>query len=675
VTERPGTQLTRPRARITAVTLVLVVALVAFGTTACASAGGTAAHDATYRNVLLVGTATANAPVVGGRVDVFDSAGKQVKDPSDGPITTDPNGTFSGVVPQMPSSYRVTISGGHVDDQAFTGTLSAEGTSERDVETVSVNLVSTLVDAYQRAKPGTSVATAGLRVAQFLELPPSNRPAELLDAPQSWFNADAFTQAAASDGGLDAYVTKLARRAATDSHAHQAFMPVMLGAGAGTNAGAAGPVLRNAWAEVAKYVGGQLVNGAISYVGGAAFGWLLDKLGIIRSTKSEFELVRDQLAVIQQQLNYITGQLNALMNLIGRVNLDVAVGNLTGVIDQIQTTQDTMNKLLALDPNENGYPIKVERMKQAILDRTQKFLLPGWDTGESLYPFGTTLPNGFFGVAGKTPIPQIVYENVARQGRFFTTARSDAVQQLLGYYALAYVAQFQFVLEWEHVNGRPAKDTVDAYESWTKQWATDRFTSTCAVPNGTTLDTQTNMLWYSSSVPGEVPGAAYLNTAGNKGPGRPLPSTVPPGLPPGSPWPPQQNPSCSSQTALGNWRVATQEQVQKLVDQRPDGTSPADYLDREAGFANLGARSQTFLMTATHGDECTPCYVADWPFPTEDYRTLKTDSANWTWCMPSWKDYGDDHKRLITKGWKGCWTSGVAWFAVRPLAEGEHYLS
>jgi hypothetical protein len=67
--------------------------------------------------------------------------------------------------------------------------------------------------------------------------------------------------------------------------------------------------------------------------------------------------------------------------------------------------------------------------------------------------------------------------------------------------------------------------------------------------------------------------------------------------------------------------------------------------------------------------------VADWPFPTEDYRTLKTDSGNWTWCMPSWKDYGDDHKRLITKGWKGCWTAGVAWFAVRPLGEGEHYLS
>src|SRR5262249_16372423 len=111
------------------------------------------------------------------------------------------------------ADYRVTVAGGTLGDEVFTGKLVADVTDGGPtVGIMDVNAITTLVAAYRDQHPKVSPAHAKTAVRRVLEPPHGFDVTGQGRGENPWFSAGWFDQQAQSAGGIQPFVRTLVRQ-------------------------------------------------------------------------------------------------------------------------------------------------------------------------------------------------------------------------------------------------------------------------------------------------------------------------------------------------------------------------------------------------------------------------------------------------------------------------------
>lgn len=155
-------------------------------------------------DVYVLGKALINAPIVGGTVRVYDLEHHLLQEVTNETYTS---GTFCLYFENIPSDFRVEVTGGTFNGLPFTGHLYAE---IRDLDpklhSIIVSPFSTLVSKYIQNKPGTEYAEALNLVKSFLMIEDYVRIVDYYEFHEDFFSPGVFETRMNENGGFDLFV-------------------------------------------------------------------------------------------------------------------------------------------------------------------------------------------------------------------------------------------------------------------------------------------------------------------------------------------------------------------------------------------------------------------------------------------------------------------------------------
>ena len=155
-------------------------------------------------DVYVLGKALINAPIVGGTVRVYDLEHHLLQEVTNETYTS---GTFCLYFENIPSDFRVEVTGGTFNGLPFTGHLYAE---IRDLDpklhSIIVSPFSTLVSKYIQNKPGTEYAEALNLVKSFLMIEDYVRIDDYYEFHEDFFSPGVFETRMNENGGFDLFV-------------------------------------------------------------------------------------------------------------------------------------------------------------------------------------------------------------------------------------------------------------------------------------------------------------------------------------------------------------------------------------------------------------------------------------------------------------------------------------
>src|SRR6056297_3944659 len=155
-------------------------------------------------NVYLLGKALINAPIVGGTVRVYDLENHLLKKVANETYTS---GTFCLYFENIPSDFRVEVTGGTYNGLPFTGHLFAEirGLKPK-LHSIIVSPFSTLASKYIQNKPGTKYAQAVNLLKSFLMIEDYVRIADYYEFHEDFFSPGVFETRMNENGGFDLFI-------------------------------------------------------------------------------------------------------------------------------------------------------------------------------------------------------------------------------------------------------------------------------------------------------------------------------------------------------------------------------------------------------------------------------------------------------------------------------------
>ena len=155
-------------------------------------------------DVYVLGKALINAPIVGGTVRVYDLEHHLLQEVTNETYTS---GTFCLYFENIPSDFRVEVTGGTFNGLPFTGHLYAE---IRDLDpklhSIIVSPFSTLVSKYIQNKPGTEYAEALNLVKSFLMIEDYVRIVDYYEFHEDFFSPGVFETRMNENGGFDLFI-------------------------------------------------------------------------------------------------------------------------------------------------------------------------------------------------------------------------------------------------------------------------------------------------------------------------------------------------------------------------------------------------------------------------------------------------------------------------------------
>jgi hypothetical protein len=443
-----------------------------------------------------------DTPVVGARIRIVDGRGKTVKLLGPSTSKTGPSGTFLVAVRKLPKTFKILASGGRQSGKAFHGTLSASGTRG----TQYVSPVTTIIDAYRAAHPARKAALVVSAVKQTLGIPASANLTTDLRFTNHLFDAQKFL----AHGPFDRTVRRIVRTVQVGGK--QLFRGQYGPSGIGT--------------DLLKWGGKQLANGAVSYLGGLGMGWLLGAAGITEDAtakqldeiKGSLDQINNRLTEIGQQLKDLNGKADQQLLATTVVSLRAARTAITGKSADIKYIAQ-----MASVPHDKAY---LESKACATLADLYPLA-----SGTADYGYAPDLINGaFFPEPGVVSLTQAFINVVKTRSRWFSSASSDEIAQMVQYWTGIEMAWAQIKLEWEHaVHPCPLTPTPTAANCDAVHWAARYVSDTSAqidtlplqVPSGVVIDMNTRLGWGpaygDNSFLAHPPPAGYADTFGPKG--------------------------------------------------------------------------------------------------------------------------------------------------------------
>jgi hypothetical protein len=288
------------------------------------------------RNSTVLGIAYLNGSLAGATVTVTDSNNNVL---ASYPAATLDSGVFMVSVPwglfqwSAPKEVNLKISGGTINEEPFNGTIIRVIDNFDESQVYSVNAITTIVATYRSTHAQVSLADAEAKVSAFIAIPNSTNIQTVennADAVRLYFDHYVFMREAVSKSGFEPFVSTLISEMdqGVATHSFKGLEPV---------GGLFGSLL--------GWFGGNLANGAVSYLGGQAMGWAMNMLGY----QSADDKIMEKLEQISNKLNEMDQKLDSISNEL--VSLSNQISELKSALSATETDLSRrISEIASYDP-------------------------------------------------------------------------------------------------------------------------------------------------------------------------------------------------------------------------------------------------------------------------------------------------------------------------------------
>lgn len=421
----------------------------------------------------------------GARVRVLDARGRALPLLRGSTTRTGAGGTFLVGVRTLTKRFTVTISGGDVRGEPFQGTLAQ--TVWGGNRTLYISPASTVAAKYLRAHTGATVADGVTRAKHTLQIPEDATLRGDLRYSDLYFDAQSFLARAGTEGGVDKLLALLGR--------------------AGTPVGFPGNPnpTPTPTVDLGQWMQDKIADGAASYVGALAMGWVLGQMGIQSGADAQLAEISAKLDEINHKLTLISQQLNELLKQANEQYLATLALSLGAARSQIDSRMDDVAWVAqaALQPHDPKY-LELETCRKLAA------LYP-LASGTLDYGYASKLIQGAFfpDSTGVKPLAEAEALVVRDKSRFWTQTSRDTASSLAGFWSLQDANFLQLKLEWEHsVSPCPSTPPPTPANCESMRWPAMIIALTAAQqdtvpisPAGTWLDRNTNLMWGPTTAP------------------------------------------------------------------------------------------------------------------------------------------------------------------------------
>ena len=406
------------------------------------------------------GWAYVGGPLEGATVSISTLDGEPILE--SGNETTTANGTFSETA-DVPDAYRVTVEGGTVGDEVFTGSLVADVSGlGAHAGPIQVNPVTTLLAAYRDAKPDASPEAAQAAVAAFLGLPTGvDVTADLRGLDQLFSPVEFQTQARAA-GGVQPFVEQLVVEMAASPATPRPFV-------APAANGFITDQMQNAAKALAMY-GMQKV---------------LEKFGF----ETPDHVITDNLNQIASQVTVLQASVNEVKHLVSQSIYDQAISPALDIQNRVISAYGNLRFAAAHD--DEGKQRTAMKQIDTLAEEAALTRLNGILVGE----------------LGRTGAYQALSDSLASRGPFWNPADSAQLLSLFDYFDAVQAQLIMLLAEKAYADGSadnfelPDNDLAQ-YVSQTTAQAAMRPTAAAPAP----IDMRTDLMW---AVPRDLPDTTY----------------------------------------------------------------------------------------------------------------------------------------------------------------------
>lgn len=535
-------------------------------------------------SVALAGWVTADGPVEGATVELFDRDGNLL---GQAMAPTNPNGLWTAVIDEAPEYLRMVARGGKDADGKLDAELVAvEDPFSSDV-TPHIGPASTLLAAWLDENPEQSFDEGRRRVAALLELPADWDVNGDTRVPFDGFSGAQMVREVRRNGGLEPFLkTLLVKLEAGDSHAFPSPP-----ANQSTNPAAA--------------IGIQILKSALSAV--------LSE--IVRQAENGGG--QPNLADISSQLGYVTGQVNSILN-----SLSTIESKLDLVDYDTRTSSSDMQKIVLYSGQAFAKLTAVSDAYHNHPNPSAAEMAAAKVAGQAFVDyFNSDVDRRIIFADGPDLLDQVTQGTEGNTGALALWTRShsqytrlwSAASQARAGRAVAYWAGIQAQLlasNYAYAQATPNSSfDVARWQQeypappgwdWTGKWADWLQAAGLAgmrpIQDGKVLDRATNTVWWPD-VPAREPTTYNLNIALNRQPGMQAPTF------------PQLNALLDQQGTYSGWKAA----------RRIDGSAyptPAAWL-ADNGFGNWIKTAPT-TCDSSH----VPCTPNQWAYTSSGAQVL-----------------------------------------------------
>ncbi len=313
------------------------------------------------------GIAMLDEPVVGATVSIVDTDGKTVYREVN---ETHSTGSFLLSSPvELPGDFDIVVTGGTLGEggPAVTETLRTEVRNHQREHYAFylADPISSLVATFRRSKAGRTNEQAVAAVWEYLDLPSSADAVNDSYFITRHFHRGAFMQAARDAGGFQAYLNYLSAQIENPTDEPPCFSEKcdeML-------TGAAG------------FIAGAVAKGALSYVGGEAAGYVMNKAfgwgeeppdrqaEIIAMLSDQSEMLENVISELEHLQAEVAASRQAILAEIKNTKYDLKAANLINIRSFAESIYQQLYIITQTDPREEGYADMISELAKRMEDR------------------------------------------------------------------------------------------------------------------------------------------------------------------------------------------------------------------------------------------------------------------------------------------------------------------
>ena len=443
-------------------------------------------EETTDSEKTLAGWVYASDPVSSTELSIYNTKGERIHEEDS--IVADEQGAIVLATEKLPRDFQITAQGGKLFGEEFDAVLRAEIREfDFEVDTIYINLATTLVSAYIGKKPEATIEEATLAVITFLELPEWFDLASGTQLSGEHFNNAQFLNEANKNGGVNPFIdTLLTEMEAGKTHPFKEEL------------------LQGAGSMIAK----ALAEGAASYVGGELMGWGLSKTGIdlsndhtaedLAEIKKGMQEMQSKLSEMSIQLDAISTQLkniqNQLKDMLKQITHQQALSEYAGrvaqmnnLISSVDTIRRDLNHFVA------NPPANPEKTRQSLINRIENSIVDNADT----------IHNHLVGLAGEKSLitlwREIVYEDRFLDSYDYARVKAqyDFFKQYQENILLLRVEYYHALEEKLGDNDEIIMDCIDHFNSQIEQ---QEKLLALPIEKYTVIDTKWDAMFYSENI-------------------------------------------------------------------------------------------------------------------------------------------------------------------------------
>jgi hypothetical protein len=295
--------------------------------------------------------------VVDANVEVFAMSGKSVHKETK---ATSISGAFAFSVKNLPSDFRIVVTGGTCQKKSIKSELSADF---RDFDSKNmmayVNPVTSVVSGILKKNTKMNLADAIRLTRKTLEMPEFADIGPGLQIEQDFFSPALFAGQMQQAGGLHNLLSTLVKEALSGK-THSFAAPKQIQADPTGNAKPATKGLRG---SAGMYIAKGLGSGVLGYIGSAAFGKGLSAMDLGDNSIQEMQ---EMMTRISAQLAQLQVYLMAIQQQIRIVDYNTIAVSLNSLVSKITTTYESMRSLQSYDRNSDYYKTELKNIQSVI---------------------------------------------------------------------------------------------------------------------------------------------------------------------------------------------------------------------------------------------------------------------------------------------------------------------